>query len=100
MVKKQISAPIVIIGAGIAGLCVSFYLTKSQIPHIIIEKGEVANTWIKERWENFHLVNPNWAMKIPEYGFGSEYFPSKNPDGFLNKNKTIDYIQSLSLIHI
>ena len=96
MVKKQISAPIVIIGAGIAGLCVSFYLTKSQIPHIIIEKGEVANTWIKERWENFHLVNPNWAMKIPEYGFGSEYFPSKNPDGFLNKNKTIDYIQSFA----
>ena len=96
MVKKQISAPIVIIGAGIAGLCVSFYLTKSQIPHIIVEKGEVANTWIKERWENFHLVNPNWAMKIPEYGFGSEYFPSKNPDGFLNKNKTIDYIQSFA----
>ena len=47
MVKKQISAPIVIIGAGIAGLCVSFYLTKSQIPHIIIEKGEVANRSIE-----------------------------------------------------
>ncbi len=96
MVKKNIPAPIAIIGAGIAGLCVSFYLAKNKIPHIIIEKGEVANTWIKERWENFHLVNPNWAIKIPEYGFGSEYFPSKNPDGFLNKNQTIDYIKSFA----
>jgi len=96
MIKKKIPDPIVIIGAGIAGLCISFYLSKNNTPHIIIEKGEVANTWITERWESFHLVNPNWAIKIPEFGYGSKYFPSKNPDGFLNKNETIDYIQSFA----
>ena len=62
--------PVIIIGAGIAGLCTSFYLTKNNISHIIIERGEIANTWITERWDNFHLVNPNWAIKIPEFGFG------------------------------
>ena len=70
MLQKKINSHIVIIGAGIAGLCISLYLTKNKVPHIILERGEVANTWIKERWENFHLVNPNWANKIPEFGFG------------------------------
>ena len=37
--KSKETFPIVIIGAGIAGLCISFYLNKKNIPHIIIEKG-------------------------------------------------------------
>ena len=96
MLQKKIDSHIVIIGAGIAGLCISLYLTKNKVPHIIIERGDVANTWIKERWKNFHLVNPNWAIKIPEFGFGSKYFPSDDPNGFLNKTETVDYIQSFA----
>ena len=96
MLQKKINSHIVIIGAGIAGLCISLYLTKNKVPHIIIERGDVANTWIKERWKNFHLVNPNWAIKIPEFGFGSKYFPSDDPNGFLNKTETVDYIQSFA----
>ena len=88
--------PVVIIGAGIAGLCTSFYLKKRSIPHIIIEKGIVGNTWINERWDNFYLVNPNWAMNIPEFGFNSEFFPSEDPDGFLSKKEISDYIQSFA----
>ena len=88
--------PLIIIGAGIAGLCTSFYLTKNNIPHIIIERGEIANTWINERWDNFYLVNPNWAIKIPEFGFGSKHFPSENPDGYLNKIETVNYIQNFA----
>ena len=84
----------VIVGAGVAGLCISYYLTRKNVAHIILERGEVANTWINERWENFSLVNPNWAIKIPEFGFGTKFFPSKNPDGFLNKSQTIEYLKS------
>jgi putative flavoprotein involved in K+ transport len=85
---------VVIVGAGVAGLCISYYLTRKNVAHIILERGEVANTWINERWENFSLVNPNWAIKIPEFGFGTKFFPSKNPDGFLNKSQTIEYLKS------
>ena len=90
------NSKVVIIGAGIAGLCISYYLSRKNVPHIIIERGEIANTWINERWNNFHLVNPNWAIKIPEFGFGTKYFPSKNPHGFLNKIQTIEYIKSFA----
>ena len=75
--KQKINMPVVIIGAGIAGLCTSYYLTRNNIDHIILEKGEIANTWINERWDSFSLVNPNWAIKIPDFGFGSKFFPSK-----------------------
>jgi putative flavoprotein involved in K+ transport len=94
--KNNMNSQVVIIGAGIAGLCISFYLSKKNVPHIILERGEIANTWINERWQNFHLVNPNWAIKIPEFDFGTKYFPSKNPDGFLNKRQTIEYIKSFA----
>ena len=94
--KQKINMPVVIIGAGIAGLCTSYYLTRNNIDHIILEKGEIANTWINERWDSFALVNPNWAIKIPDFGFGSKFFPSKNPDGFLNKSETVNYLKSFS----
>ena len=92
--KKLIKIPVAVIGAGIAGLATSYYLKKRNIDHIIVERGEVANTWINERWDNFYLVNPNWAIKIPEFGFGTSQFPSKNPDDFLSKNQTIELIKS------
>ena len=92
--KQKINSPVVIVGAGVAGLCISYYLTRKNVAHIILERGEVANTWINERWENFSLVNPNWAIKIPEFGFGTKFFTSKNPDGFLNKLQTIEYLKS------
>ena len=94
--KKLIKIPVAVIGAGIAGLVTSYYLKKRNIDHIIVERGEVANTWINERWDNFYLVNPNWAIKIPEFGFGTSQFPSKNPDDFLSKNQTIELIKSYS----
>ena len=53
--KQKINMPVVIIGAGIAGLCTSYYLTRNNIDHIILEKGEVANTWLMKDGTAFHL---------------------------------------------
>jgi len=94
--NKPNDIPIVIIGAGIAGLCVSYYLSQKNIKHIILERGVIGNTWVTERWDSFHLVNPNWAIKIPDFDISSKYFPSNNPDGFLNKTEVINYIQSFA----
>ena len=94
--KNKIDTPILIIGAGMAGLCVSYFLTKKKIEHIILEKGSVGNSWINERWDNFYLVNPNWAMKIPEFDIHSNNFKFESPDGFLNKQEVINYIESFA----
>jgi putative flavoprotein involved in K+ transport len=35
----------VVIGAGQSGLAASWWLTQRSIDHVVLERGEVANTW-------------------------------------------------------
>jgi putative flavoprotein involved in K+ transport len=80
---------IVIIGAGSAGLATSYFLAEQNIDHVVLERGQVGNTWDVERWDGFHLVNPNWAVRLP--GF---HYAGTDPDGYLSKIETIDYLQN------
>ncbi|MFZ1754093.1 MAG: NAD(P)-binding domain-containing protein [Caldilineaceae bacterium] len=84
-IRKQQS--VVIIGAGGAGLSTSYYLTQLGVEHIILERGQVGNTWATERWDSFHLVNPNWAVRLPSF-----YYNGSDPDGFLSRDQTVDYL--------
>jgi putative flavoprotein involved in K+ transport len=68
----------IVIGAGHAGLAASHYLTGHSIDHLLIERGEVANSWRHERWDSLTLLTPNWQTRLPGYSYqGSE------PDGFM-----------------
>ena len=78
-----------IIGAGSAGLATSYFLTERGIEHVILERGEVGNTWDVERWDGFYLVNPNWAVRLP--GF---HYTGTEPEGYLSKVETIDYLKN------
>lgn len=85
----------VVIGAGGSGLSVSYHLKKLGHEHIVVERGQPGNTWLNERWDSFHLVNPNWALRM----HGAEYGGS-DPDGYLSKDETVkmirDYADSFS----
>lgn len=86
---------IVVIGAGGSGLSVSYYLTKLKLEHIVIERGQTGNAWNTERWDSFHLVNPNWALRL--HGFA---YDGPDPDGYLSRSETVkmlaDYAASFS----
>lgn len=79
---------IVIIGAGSAGLATSYFLKEREIEHLVLERGDVGNTWDAERWDGFYLVNPNWAVRLP--GF---HYVGTEPEGYLSKAETIQYLQ-------
>jgi putative flavoprotein involved in K+ transport len=68
----------VIIGAGHAGLAMSRRLTERSIDHVVLERGEVANSWRTERWPSLRLLTPNWQMRLPGLGYAGD-----NPDGFM-----------------
>ena len=55
----------VIIGAGHAGLAMSRRLTERSIDHVVLERGEVANSWRTERWKSLRLLTPNWQATLP-----------------------------------
>lgn len=56
---------VVIVGAGHAGLAMSSRLTERSIDHVVLERGEVANSWRTERWDSLRLLTPNWLTQLP-----------------------------------
>ena len=77
------------IGAGHAGLAVSHFLSQRSIDHVVIERGEVANTWRTERWDSLRLLTPNWQSRLP----GLEY-DGDDPDGYMTMPEVIGFIDS------
>lgn len=78
----------VVIGAGHAGLALSHCLTARSIDHVILERGEVANSWKTERWDSLRLLTPNWLSRLPGYGYEGD-----DPDGFRTMPETIAFIE-------
>jgi putative flavoprotein involved in K+ transport len=78
----------VVIGAGHAGLAMSHCLTFRSIDHVVLERGEVANSWKTERWDSLRLLTPNWQSRLPGYAYEGAF-----PDGFRTMPETIDFIE-------
>ncbi len=79
----------IIIGAGQAGLAASYYLKQHHIKHLILEKDEVASTWINKRWDSFTLVTPNWMNKLPDAPV-----IDNDPNGFLSREQVVQYLKN------
>ena len=77
----------VIIGAGHAGLAMSRCLTELSVDHVLLERGEVANSWRTERWDSLRLLTPNWQSRLPGFKYQGE-----NPDGFRDMPEVIKFI--------
>ena len=54
----------VVIGAGHAGLAASHFLSERSIDHVVLERGEVANSWRHERWDSLRLLTPELAEPV------------------------------------
>jgi len=78
----------VIIGAGHAGLAMSRCLAERAIDHVVLERGEVANTWKTERWDSLTLLTPNWQSRLPGYGYEGD-----DPHGYRAMPETIAFIE-------
>jgi len=68
----------VVIGAGHSGLAMSRRLTERSIDHIVLERGEVANSWRTQRWPTLRLLTPNWQTRLPGHHYAGD-----DPDGFM-----------------
>jgi putative flavoprotein involved in K+ transport len=68
----------VVIGAGHAGLAMSRRLTERSIDHVVLERGQVANSWRTQRWPSLRLLTPNWQTRLPGHDYADD-----DPDGFM-----------------
>ena len=80
-------ATAVVIGAGHCGLAVSRRLAERSIDHVVLERGEVANSWRTERWDSLRLLTPNWMTRLP-----GQVYDGVDPDGFMSGSEIVEFI--------
>jgi putative flavoprotein involved in K+ transport len=80
-------APVIVVGAGPAGLAASHELQRAGVDHIVLERGRVGQSW-RDRWESFCLVTPNWYVQLP----GGEY-TGEDPDGFMSRDEVVAHLE-------
>jgi putative flavoprotein involved in K+ transport len=80
---------VVIVGAGQAGIAMSEHLGARGVPHVVLERGRIAERWRAERWDSLVANGPAWHDRFP----GLE-FEGVGPDEFATKNQVADYFTS------
>ena len=54
----------------------------------MLERGELANSWRRERWESLRLLTPNWQSRLP----GLPY-EGGDPDGYMTAAEVAELIE-------
>ncbi len=80
--------PVVVIGAGQAGLSASWHLAQRGVEHLLLERDRVASQWRSARWDSFCLVTPNWQCRLPGWQYTGD-----DPDGFMVKDEIVAYLE-------
>jgi putative flavoprotein involved in K+ transport len=81
---------------GQGGLGVAYYLKAAGIDAVVLEQGQVGETWRSQRWHSFVLNTPNWMNGLP----GAPY---DGPDrfGFMSRAELVssfeDYVERFGL---
>jgi putative flavoprotein involved in K+ transport len=78
----------VIVGAGQAGLGVSYLLQRDGRQHIVFERGRIGESWLSQRWDSFRLNTLNFMNVLP----GLPY-DGPEPDGFGRRDELVYYFQ-------
>ena len=72
----------VIVGAGHAGLTMSWYLRQGDREHLVLERRpRLGGGWL-DRWDGFRLVSPNWTTSFP-----GDPFAGPDADAFMTRDE-------------
>ena len=75
------------------GLAASRCLNERSIDHVVLERGEIANSWRRERWDSLRLLTPNWQSRLPGY-----HYDGSDPDGYMTMREVIDFISRFAVL--
>jgi len=60
---------------------------------VVLERGEVANSWRRERWDSLRLLTPNWQSRLP----GRRY-DGPDPDGYMTAGEVTELIERFATV--
>jgi putative flavoprotein involved in K+ transport len=59
----------------------------------VLERGDVANSWRRERWDSLRLLTPNWQSRLPGAGYDGP-----DPDGYMTAGEVIELIERFAKV--
>jgi putative flavoprotein involved in K+ transport len=79
--------PILIIGAGQAGLTMSRILGEASRDHVVVERRATLGGGWQDRWDGFRLVTPNGFASFP-----GQPYDGTDPDGFMPRDEIVSRV--------
>ena len=59
----------------------------------MLERGEVANSWRRERWDSLRLLTPNWQSRLPGL-----HYEGPDPDGYMTVGEVTEFIEHFAKV--
>ena len=59
----------------------------------MLERGQVANSWRRERWDSLRLLTPNWQSRLPGLSYDGP-----DPDGYMTAGQVSDLIERFAAV--
>jgi len=59
----------------------------------VLERGEVANSWRRERWDSLRLLTPNWQSRLPGLRYDGD-----DPDGYMTVGEVTELIERFARV--
>ena len=60
---------------------------------MVLERGEIANSWRRERWDSLRLLTPNWQTRLPGHRYDGA-----DPDGYMTMAEVVEFISRFAAI--
>ena len=78
----------IVVGAGQAGLCASYYLSQHGIEHLVLERARIGERWRSERWDSLRFQFPNRYVRLPGFPYDGN-----DPEGFMHRDGVVRAIE-------
>ena len=78
----------VVIGAGSAGLGVSYFLQQHGCEHQVLEQGRIGEVWRTQRWDSFRLNSTNIRTMLP-----GDSYDGPDPWGAITHHDFVTYLE-------
>jgi putative flavoprotein involved in K+ transport len=79
----------VIIGAGQAGLAISWHLSQRGCEHLVLERARIAERWRTQRWDSLCFQFPNWGIELP----GHLPYAGGPPNAFAHRSEVWGFLE-------
>lgn len=86
MTVETTSIDTLVVGAGQAGVAMSEHLGRLGVPHLVLERARIAESWRSGRWDSLVANGPAWHDRFPNLEFAD-----LDPDAFASKEQVADY---------